>query len=383
MTDLDLFAPELRENPYPRFAELRRDAPVATVVPFGWFAVSRDADVRRVLADGELFKSPVARPLLGELRCFEPALAAPEPSDAARRATAAGAFGGPELDGHERGIRRLAQVAVDRLLERDSLDGLGELVLAYPAACAAEICGVLPARRADFVRQVTDTLAATGTDSGADHPELGELGLGLRQLVEARRQARSNDVVSALIGAAGAALMSDDELAALVMHLVLEGTEIGCDLIGNTLLVLADHPDLLARLREDPELLPAIVEETLRHSSPVLGVLRVATSDTEIAGTVIPAGATVLALVASAGRDESRWSEPDRFDPSRDNRDNLTLGLPESPSPVAARVRLETRVVLETMLERLPEFGRTDGTVGWCGSALYRGPRSLPVAFIE
>lgn len=383
MTEFDLLAPDLRENPFARFAALRQDAPVSQATPFGWWVVSRYADVRRVLSDAERFRAPPARPWLGERRFFEPTLAAPEPCEPEIRAAAAEAFGEATILRHERGLRRLAHVAVDRLLERDSLDMIGELALSFTAASAAEICGVLPARRADFVRWIADTLSLTGTDQSADQPELGELAEGVRQLVVARRQTPGVDVISALLADARVASRSDDDVTALVLHLVLEGTEVSADLIGNALLALTDHPELLLQARDEPDLLPAVIEETLRMCSPVVGVLRVATQDAEVAGATIPAGSTVLALVSSAGRDPDQNADPDHFDTTRDHAGDLTFGAPDAPNPVATRARVEARIALETLLERLPEFARADGPVSWNRSVLFRGPRVLPVAFVE
>ena len=388
MTTYDLLADPVRDDPTALFTELRRDAPVATLAPFGWLAVSRYADVATVLDRVEVFAPPPPGLWLereGAPRLAEVTLAAPEPGPA--RAWVAALLDASRLEAFERGQRRLAHVGADRLLERDSLDLVGEMALTYSASCGAELCAVPPARRADFVRQASELISGNDID-GEDRTARADLDVAdfrssVLQLIMARRENPGADLLSALTAANPAAVMSDDELVAIALHLLLDGNEISANLLCNTVLALAENVEVQRELREDPSRVAVAIEETLRLYAPVIGVLRVATQDTEIAGVAIPSGATVLALVASAGRDPDQFPDPDRFDLNRENLSHLTLGTAANPRICGARVRQECRLAVETLLERLPEFSRSPGVVGWTRSVLHRGPRVLPVAFSE
>jgi cytochrome P450 len=135
---------------------------------------------------------------------------------------------------------------------------------------------------------------------------------------------------------------------------------------------------LLARARAGA--IDVLVEEALRFDTPVQLMFRTATRAVDIAGTTLPPGATVLALLGAANRDPSVFTDPDRFDPDRDTSEHLSFGHGIHFCLGAALARLEARVALEELVARAPTLA-VSGDVERISSIVFRGPTRLPLRF--
>lgn len=164
-------------------------------------------------------------------------------------------------------------------------------------------------------------------------------------------------------------------MRAFRLILLVAGNETTTNLIGNAVLTLLEHPAELSKLRRDPSRIPDALEETLRFESPIQWLPRLAACDTRIAGTELPKGALVLPMYASANRDEARFSHADRFDIDRDTRGGTHFCLG------AGLARLEGRVALEEILERMPGLERTGAPLERAASVSVRGLEKLPLRF--
>jgi cytochrome P450 len=243
--------------------------------------------------------------------------------------------------------------------------------------------GVEPSRRADFKRW-SDAIIANATGPGRDDPfnegyvdVIVELLGYLRQVAVARRRQPADDLVSVIASQQdGESGLSIREVVQFVMLLLVAGNETTTNLIGNAVSALLEHPDELARVAADPALVPAAIEETLRYDPPVQIVFRVATQDTEIAGTRIPKGAYVAPLIGSANRDERQFPDPDRFDVGRNPQAHVAFGFGKHFCLGAALARLEARVALEALVPELPQLER-EGPRELVDSFLVRGPSRL------
>jgi len=174
--------------------------------------------------------------------------------------------------------------------------------------------------------------------------------------------------------------LTDAELSFFVMLLLVAGNETTTNLIGNATHALLRHPEQLARVRADRELLPALVEEALRWDSPVQFVFRRTTCDVEIAGGRIPANAYVIALIGSANRDERTFGRTAAaFDVTRESQGHLSFGLGNHFCLGAALARLEGQLALGALLDELPRLEPRDARVTFIDSFLVRGPQSLPL----
>jgi cytochrome P450 len=151
---------------------------------------------------------------------------------------------------------------------------------------------------------------------------------------------------------------------------------------GNLLFGLLSNPDQLDAVRADRSLIPQAIEEAVRWEPPLLTITRVATRDARLGGLDVPAGSTVMPMLGSANRDETRWPDPDRFDVFRAPRRHIGFGHGTHVCLGMHLARLEMRVALELLFERLPGL-RLDpeGDDPHIRGQVFRSPTSLPVLF--
>jgi cytochrome P450 len=168
------------------------------------------------------------------------------------------------------------------------------------------------------------------------------------------------------------------EITLFAILLLVAGNETTTNLIGNGYSALREHPDAGRRLRADPSLIPAAIEETLRYDGPIQALFRGATEDVRVAEVTIPAGSTLMVAFAAANRDPAHFPEPDRFDLDRDAHDHLGFGHGIHYCLGASLARLEARVVAETLLARTRSLEPTGPGVRVDGLVL-RGFTHLPV----
>lgn len=186
----------------------------------------------------------------------------------------------------------------------------------------------------------------------------------LDALLDQRRAHAREDLLSALLAAEidGQRLIGD-EILGVFQILLVAGSETTTNLLGNTLLCLADDSDALARLRATPALLPAVIEEVLRFRSPVQATFRRTRGDLVIGDRTIPAGKLVLAMIGAANRDPRQFASPERFDIDRVDHAHLAFGHGTHFCLGAPLARLEARVALPVLLGELSEIRLT--AAGW------------------
>jgi pimeloyl-[acyl-carrier protein] synthase len=184
-----------------------------------------------------------------------------------------------------------------------------------------------------------------------------------------------------LVAADQDGLLSESELVAMCVLLAVAGTETTVSLIGTTAWALLRHPDQLARVREAPWLLPAVIEEAARWESPIQRTWRIARGDIQLGDHRIPRGALVVALLGAANRDPARFADPDRFDPGRRPAGHLAFGAGAHTCLGAALARLETEVAVWTLLRRTPDLRIATEEPRWRPTSTVRGLATLPVTW--
>jgi cytochrome P450 PksS len=202
----------------------------------------------------------------------------------------------------------------------------------------------------------------------------------IRKLVKRRRADPQDDLVSALAQAeeAGDAL-SEEELVAMIMLLLMAGHETTINLIGSGTLALLEHPDQMARLRNDPALIVPAVEEMLRYASPVeLAPECYPREDVALAGAVIPRGSMVFVVIGSANRDERQFDNPDVLDITREPNRHLAFGLGAHFCLGASLARLEGQIAINTLLRRAPalQLAVAPDRLRWRRGLVNRGLRN-------
>ena len=401
----DPFDPGVRDDPYPVYARLREEAPVHRSEVSGLYCVSRFEDVMAILRDAQRFSSDAMRTLLIGARPGVDPLADPVAMTRALAVANALPFPpevlmtarnliseDPPRHGGIRGLvnrgftpRRIAAWE-KRAREGADFDVVADLAIPLPVTLIVEMLGVEAERRDDFKRW-SDAIVA-GTTGSLREQDPAESGLAdamrgvsetIVAAVEARREAPGDDLVSVLIAKEGAADgLSSGEMCMLVLLLLVAGNETTTNLIGNATRALLAHPEQLARVREDPKLVPSLVEETLRWDSPVQYIFRRSTCDVEVAGTTIPADSYVIPLLGAANRDARQWgADAERFDVGRDPQGHLGFGYGNHFCLGASLARLEARVALEAIVEVLPDLRPRERDVEFVDSFLVRGPRRL------
>jgi cytochrome P450 len=383
------------DDPEALYRELRADRPVArAVAPNGmtFWIVSRYADARHALNDPRLSKDARRIPdLLAENADAPPARALAEslvqhmlnadPPDHTRLRKLVGkAFTMRAIARLRPRIEELAGELADAMAAAGpSLDLLDEFAFPLPMTVICEILGVPQERREEF-RNWSNTLLSGASDEerGA---AAGAMAQFLSQLVADKAAHPGDDMLSDIVRASeDGDTLSPGETTAMAFLLLVAGHETTVNLIGNGMLALLRHPDQLARLRGNPDLVPGAVEEFLRYDGPVnLATFRFTTEPVEIAGTTIPKGDFVLVSLLGANRDEERFAAADELDVERDASGHLAFGYGIHHCLGAPLARLEGEIAFRTLLDRFPDIA-LDGEPGaFRTSTLIHGLTRLPV----
>ena len=397
---LDLVSQSFKANPYPTFARLRAEAPVAlTRLPEGRHAwlISRYADVLAALKDPRLVKDRrrvatqhraqferFVEPLFKSLQYTMLDLDAPDHTRL--RALVHKAFTPRMVERLRERIQSLADWLLDRAAERGELELVAGYALPIPATVIAELLGVPPTDRDRFHRWTRRTV---GVSSGGDLlkavPALLLFMRYLRRLIKRRRLEPGDDLISALVQAEeGGDQLNADELISMILLLLVAGHETTVNLIGNGMLELLQQPDELQRLRTEPELLvqETAVDELLRYTSPVqFATERYALEPVTIADSTVPAGALVLAVVGSANHDELQFAQPERLDLARTPNPHLAFGQGIHYCLGAPLARLEAQIAFGTLLRRFDEIELAvpPASLTWRAGVFLRGVEQLPL----
>ncbi|MFS8066674.1 MAG: cytochrome P450 [Byssovorax sp.] len=388
----DLLSPELKANPYPAYAEMRRSTPVCQVDPGGMWAVSRHDDVMYVLRNPRLFSSQGFRavtnpPWLGGNPLADSMLMMDPPEHGRLRGLITRAFIVSAMARIEPRVRAFAEQAVAELPPGAPVDIISPYALRIPASVIGALLGMDPALHARLKRWADLMTGGVSTVRPGEHERkqlardaVAEVRSYFGELLEQRRREPGEDIVSDLLRARveGEAL-SQDELLAFLALLLVGGIETAVNMLGSSLVVLVERPDLWARLRADRSQIPAFIEEVLRYEPPVHAAPRVTTEEVELGGIRLPQGAPVLALLGSACRDESHFPGGDRFDMDRPGPQNLPFGHGIHFCLGATLARMEGRLALEALLDRCSGLSRGPEPMTWHRSLVVRGPGSLPL----
>jgi hypothetical protein len=249
----------------------------------------------------------------------------------------------------------------------------------------------VPESDRDEVRRLAD-LVVHREDGVRDVPQAGmEASIALMtyyaEMVQQRRSQPSDDLTSALVAAeVDGDRLRDGEIMAFLFLMVVAGNETTTKLLGNALFHLSAHPQQRAQVLADPGLVPAWIEETLRHDTSSQMLARYVVRDAELGGVTIPAGAKALVLLGSANRDERVFTDPTSYDIHRDKAELsqiLSFGTGRHFCLGANLARLEARVVLTELARRIEDFEVHADRAVRVHSTSVRGFAALPVTFRE
>jgi cytochrome P450 len=385
--EYNLLSPEAIQNPYAVYAEMRRSSPVATVNPPGFYAVSRYDDVVRALKTPAVFSSAAYGEAFVDQQeggggVDSSIVSADPPRHTQMRSLILKAFTPRVVAQLEPRIQAITDELVASVRGKREIELVESVTIPLPMIVIADLLGIDSEKKRDFKRWSEDMMS-TASMTGESPEErikvsVAEFNAFIEKTLREREKEPKSDILSGLLCAElEGAKLSTVEILSFASTLLIAGNETTTALVGNALIALTDNPEQYEAVRADSSLIPGLVEEVLRFQSPAQCILRKAKADAEVAGETIPKGALVMAMLASANRDESRFPDPDKFDIRRDTKGHIAFGFDIHFCLGAALARLEARVLLEALLSRLPQLKRKDQDVAWVRSLLIRSPHRL------
>ncbi len=371
-----LFGPEMLEDPFPVYRQLRETDPVHWDDTVRAWIVTRYADVSAVVKDRGLSSDRVSLARGRYAERYQPVfdllsrimLQTDDPQHTRLRNLVHNAFARTTVETYEDKIRSLCQTLLEPGLERGEMEFVSEFAAPLPILVISEIVGV-PAAEREQIKIWCDAFSTVAlnfyvhlTDEQLDEcsAKIAAFRTYLIDKIEAARRAPGPDLISSLTLAADQDHALDiDELIANCVLLLNAGNETTTCLLANGFGLLLQHPDQMAKLRADPSLIPNAVEEFLRLQGPVQFLGRVATKDLEIAGQPVKAGDMIIPVLSSANRDPTVFDRPDRLDVTREHIHQLSFGTGPHQCAGIHLARFEARIAFEEVLNSLTDVEPT------------------------
>jgi cytochrome P450 len=388
----DPFDVDIDTNPYEIWGRLRDESPVYHNEGLDFWALSRFADVQSDSADPKTYisgRGTVLEMMGGDMTTTAMIIFMDPPEHDSLRALVSRAFTPRRVSALEARIREVCASLLDPLVESGGFDFVQDFGAQVPSTVISMLLGVPDSERQEVLHYI-DTMFHIEPGVGmVNHVSVGA-GMWLVEYIKAKlkeRQAQpADDLFTGLVQAEIADAdgrtrhLTEHEAAAFGNLLISAGTETVARLLGWAAVVLDQHPAQRAELAADHALIPNAVEELLRFESPSPVQGRWTTRPVELHGTVIPADSKVLLLTGSAGRDERRYPDADRFDVHRDLGAHVSFGFGIHFCLGAALARLEGRIALEETLRRFPEWRVDYQRAARLHTSTVRGWKSVPVS---
>ncbi|MDT0319780.1 cytochrome P450 [Streptomyces millisiae] len=378
----------------PLYARLRAEEPLSRVaLPYGepaWLA-TRHADVKLVLTDPR-FSRAIAQgldqPRLRRESTGDGIMGMDPPDHTRLRRLAGKAFTARRVERMRSSIRELSHRLIDRMEAAGRpADLVEDFATPLPVTVICDLLGV-PVEDHHVFREWTAGLTDDSTARGDVLYEVGgKLEEYMAGLVARRRAEPTDDLLGALVYARdnGDRLTEDELISIAGAGLLTGGVETVSSALPSFVFTLLTHPEQLARLRREPELLPRAVEELLRYVPINTAAMfaRYALEDVTFGDTLVRAGDPVLAALHAANRDPEIFEDPERLDLTREHNPHVTFGHGPHHCIGAQLARLELQEALKALLERFPELRLAEGPEGvaWKYGVIVRGPSRLHISW--
>lgn len=369
-------------DPHAVYRRLRSEAPVLPVAMGDQkgFLVTRYDDVREVLRDDTRFSNRSNARAIG-IVMGRTIIEMDGREHLKHRALVTPALAPRGLKGDfPKRVREIADRLIDRIARRQEADLVRDFTFDYPLRVFGEILGLPEAETESFHALAIDLTRV------ADDPMKGlaasrSLHALLLPLVERARRTPGEDLISRLAHARiEGEHLSDEEVVSFLRLLVSAGAETTYHLMGTTLFALLTHREIFEGVVRDRARLRRVLDETLRWESPIQIVTREAAEDVVVGDVEIAAGTTIIVGIGSANRDETRFPDPDRFDPDRADAEHLSFGFGKHFCAGSRLAYLEAEIGLEALFDRFDTrlelvAGEAPALVG----VAFRGPDRLLV----
>ncbi len=391
--ELNPFSYDFHADPYPTYRWLRDHAPVYRNDALGFWALSRWDDVLAASLAHDTYSSAKGTVLEMDADAIEgfPIIIFMDPPRQTRlRRLVSKAFTPARIGALEPFIRRTAVELVERMRDAGRCDFIADFAARLPIAVISALIGVPDADR-EQIREWTDE----SLSRDADNPQIPARALEANAhlfryfyaLSSEKRAHPADDMISLLAHAefvddeGVSQRLTDAELVGFCSLLSAAGNETVTKLLGNAIVLLARHPEERRRLVENPGCIPSAVEECLRYWPPSQYQGRTLMRDVTLHDVAMPRGDFVLLLTGAACRDERQFSDADRFDVVRDVPLQLAFGHGAHKCLGAALARLESRIALEELHARIPEYAVDEAACTRVHMSNVHGFASVPLTW--
>jgi cytochrome P450 len=380
-------------DPWPELARMRRDAPVSKgltispdVLPEGyspepeWIAYRYD-DCSRILRDPKTFTSTGYDSTIGMVMGHV-ILGMDDPEHRTHRNLVAHAFREKALARWEpEFIGPIVDEQIDQFVADGEADLVRQLTFEFPVRVIARLLGLPEEDFPQFHRWGIELIGLIADiDRGLAASE--SLAQYFAGIVAQRRAEPADDVISDLVSSeVDGEQLSDEAIYSFLRLLLPAGAETTYRSSGNLLYLLLTHPEQLDAVRADRTLLPQAIEEGLRCEPPLLTIARTTTCEVDLSGVTIGPGEVITTHIGSANHDETRWEDPEAFDIYRPPLPHIAFAHGPHMCLGMHLARLETRVLLQRVLDRLPDLALQAGTDPYIRGDVFRSPTALPVVF--
>jgi cytochrome P450 family 142 subfamily A polypeptide 1 len=351
-------------NPFPVYEALRRDAPVHRDPESGLWGIATYELVEYASTHPAIFSSANgSRPFTGGINHM---IDMDNPAHIKRRGLVSKGFTPRRIAEHEPRLRQLCDDIIDSVCERGSCELVHDIAAQLPMIVIGDMLGVLPEDRRDVLQWSEDLLGTQG---------VGDEDLIAKQIMAAasyheyatkviaeRKAEPADDLISILLNAEiDGERLTDEDVVGETLLILIGGDETTRHVIAGGMEALMRNPAHWQALQADRSRIPQTVEEMLRWVSPIKNMCRTLTRDYEFGGAQLSAGDQALLLYESANYDEAHFDEPTGFNPDREPNDHLAFGVGAHFCLGSNLARLELRVLLDRMLDRLPDIALAAG----------------------
>jgi cytochrome P450 len=389
------FDDETRRDPFPLYARARREHPIYPHPGLPIVSVFRYADIQAILKDPQTWSNRFPPPPgIDPAKLPPPSMLGQDPPEHTRlRGLVNQAFTPRIIRRLEPRMHKIANELLDSALEQREVDFVEALTYPLPVVVIAEIIGIPAEDREQFKVWSDAAVENLGNALFAPPPAdrlaalgrlLDDMGAYFTALADERRQRPREDLLTGLVQAElEGSRLGRDEMIRMLVLLLVAGNETTTTLIGNAVLELLAHPDQLARVRAQPDLLASAIEEVLRYASPVQLDPRLATRRVELHGHTLEPGQIVVNWLGSANHDEQVFPDAERFDVGRSENRHLAFGFGTHYCLGANLARLEAQVAVAALLARTRSFERCDAApLPLHPSIVFRGVTTLPLRLV-
>ncbi len=399
---IDFSDPAVQADPYPIYAGLRRDHPV------NWdgrtWVISRYEDITALLSDPRMSSArtdqtfgvlpPEVQAELTPMRTIMTSrmLLSDPPKHTRLKNIVNKAFTPRMIESRRERLQEICHMFLDRVAAQGRMDVSEDIAALLPGWAISDVLGIPADDQPMFTRwardqvRIYDRAGVSPADRVAvmrqGQKSMLEMRAYLAEVIESRRQEPRDDLITELVQAEEQGdRLSEDELFGMCVALLVGGNNSTAHLIGNAILTLIRHPEALAQIRADPELIKTAVEEVMRFESPVQATSRVVKERMEFRGETFEAGQGIVVLFGSGNRDGDQFAEPDHFDITRQPNRHLTFAHGPHFCLGASIARTVSQVGILTTIQRCADMELVEDRVEWLEGFAFRGPKRLPITF--